>query len=342
MERRTGGRERGVRRRGVYRGDGSVRVHAYVSLEFAPILLGVYHPRILLVTTPNFTFNARFHPPDTPESRVGGYPDPTGRTDRIFRHHDHKFEWTVDEFKQWCTSIAEEWGYTVDVDGVGKAVEPDEWGREEKLGYASQVAKFTRIEGEEWRALRAREAREVAKRASQKTKHELLKTHQYNAHPQTRQPVSLDEIGEAIKSKMQDFRRAVVRLEELWFENEIAVMCGGWFEFLLAAVERHKDLELMTEEGGGRAEWEVELIGGLKEEPEPLWDQLEQDEWESEETVTESGTAEAREDPGIPPDWGVSWGAGEATAADTGQSGWGNGDGWGNVEARTGSSIGWS
>ena len=29
---------------------------------FAPVLLGAYHPRLLLMTTPSYTFNARFYP----------------------------------------------------------------------------------------------------------------------------------------------------------------------------------------------------------------------------------------------------------------------------------------
>ena len=58
------------------------------------MLFGVYHPKFVLVTTPSYTSSARF----TASARLVGYPDPTGRTDRIFRHHDHKFEWTREEF----------------------------------------------------------------------------------------------------------------------------------------------------------------------------------------------------------------------------------------------------
>ena len=58
-----------------------------------------------------------------------------------------KFEWTVEEFAQWCSAVAAEWGYTVEVGGVGKAREVDGWGRDDALGWASQTAAFTRIEG---------------------------------------------------------------------------------------------------------------------------------------------------------------------------------------------------
>ncbi|TFK49979.1 hypothetical protein OE88DRAFT_302403 [Heliocybe sulcata] len=313
----------------------------HILPDFAPVLLGVYHPRLLLVTTPNFTFNARFHPPDTPESRVGGYPDPTGRTDRIFRHHDHKFEWVVEEFTEWCASVADEWGYTVEVAGIGKAVEPDEWGRDEELGYASQVAKFKRIEGEPRQDARTKKAMKVVKRASKQTKHELIKTHRYDAHPQARHPLSLDEIGEAVKAKMQEFRQAVTRLEELWFENDIAVMCGGWLEFLIAAVDQHKDLKMMRKEGRGRAEWRVELLGGVHEEPEPFWGECEQDEWESEENAAEDGTVDDKSETGSVPGWGAPCGAGEDGPAESQESGWARGSGWGSTEAHGDSGTGW-
>ena len=110
------------------------------------MVLGVYHPYLLLITTPSYTFNARFTAPDAPRSARSGYLDPTKRTDRIFRHHDHKFEWTPEEFTAWCNAVGETWGYDVEVSGVGKAAGKDEWGRDEALGYASQVAAFKRHE----------------------------------------------------------------------------------------------------------------------------------------------------------------------------------------------------
>lgn len=301
---------------------------------FAPILLGVYHPRLLLVTTPNFTFNARFHPPDTPGSRVGGYPDPTGRTDRVFRHHDHKFEWTVSEFKEWCESVAGEWGYAVEVDGVGKAAEPDEWGRDEELGYATQVAKFMRVEDQESQDRRARKAEEVLEGGSKARMHELLKTHHYLPHPKARRPVPLNEIGDAVAAKMQSFGQTVIRLEELWWEQEISVMCGGWFEYLVAAVEQHKGLEIRKEEGAERSEWHVVLLGGVQTEakPESWWNEPEEDLFEDPEYETEeSAVEEARTErfSNSHAGWSVQ-DTNKESEADTWQSGWGSGwdSGW--------------
>ncbi|GAN02230.1 small RNA 2'-O-methyltransferase [Mucor ambiguus] len=74
---------------------------------FLDLTLGVYHPEILLVTTPNGEYNVNF--PDlkynTPES--------------IFRHDDHKFEWTRKEFKSWCEAGAKKYSYNTEYHGIG-------------------------------------------------------------------------------------------------------------------------------------------------------------------------------------------------------------------------------
>ena len=149
--------------------------------EFAPMLLGVYHPRLLLITTPSYTFNARFTAPDAPKSARNGYPDPTGRTSRIFRHSDHKFEWTVEEFTRWCEEAARQWSYEVEVSGVGSACEKDPWHRDESLGKASQVAVFRRVEGEDVARVREEKVRTdgILNRATMRGRHELLVTHQH-------------------------------------------------------------------------------------------------------------------------------------------------------------------
>ena len=51
---------------------------------FAPIILGHYRPRLLLLTTPNYAYNQRFSPPGKYSRK--GHPDPTGRTSRVFRY----------------------------------------------------------------------------------------------------------------------------------------------------------------------------------------------------------------------------------------------------------------
>lgn len=247
---------------------------------FAPMLLGVYHPRILLLTTPSYTFNARFTSPTAPPSARQGFRDPTGRTERIFRHDDHKFEWTVEEFTEWCEQAAQEWGYEVQRSDVGRATEVDEWGRDKELGGATLVAAFRRIDDPETQGVvnRERRGREVvdklgAEADTVEERHELLAVHLHEAHPRSQHPVSLEEIGDKIKSTMEGYREGFMRLEELWFEGDIAILCGGWIELLVRAAEEHDDLVLKRDciEGKcGRENWVVEIVGAVAA-PRMLW-----------------------------------------------------------------------
>ncbi|RPD74724.1 hypothetical protein L226DRAFT_534941 [Lentinus tigrinus ALCF2SS1-7] len=242
--------------------------------RFAPVILGAYRPRFLLITTPSYTFNARFTAPDAPPSARQGYPDPTGRTDRVFRHHDHKFEWTVDEFRAWCIAVAEEWGYeVVEFGGVGTAVEQDEWGRDEQLGYASQVAAFRRREGEEWDARRVRRWMEVEMTRKSMARgagetagtHHLLAAYQHPAHELSGRPQPLDVVGELVVSKMVRFRETSVSLNEIWFESEIERACGGWLDWLVRAIQIHEGLALHQTPLGSSTfnEWVIQLAPAL-------------------------------------------------------------------------------
>ncbi|KAI0326610.1 hypothetical protein GY45DRAFT_1310137 [Cubamyces sp. BRFM 1775] len=228
---------------------------------FAPTIFGAYHPRIVLLTTPSYTFNARFTAPDAPIAARSGWPDPTRRTSRIFRHYDHKFEWTVDEFAQWCHSVAEEWGYDVEIGGVGKAQEVDEWGRDEALGWASQVAAFRRREGPEWEERRARKVDElgILPRTTAQGEHQLLATHHHPPHEAARHPQPLDAVGELVVAKMVQFREASVPLRELWFDDAVAVACGGWVDWLICAIRQYDGLCLDKGASGYSEELVVRL-----------------------------------------------------------------------------------
>lgn len=232
------------------------------------MLLGVYHPEFFLVTTPSYTFNARFTSPDAPKSARRGYPDPTGRTDRIFRHSDHKFEWTLDEFTLWCEETAKEWGYNVQQRSIGRALEQDLWGRDEELQGATFVAVFRRLgdmdnKEREWKGRTL-----IQSLGLDGPPHEALAIHKHLPHASATEPKSLEDIAKKVKSKMEEYREGFMRVEELWFEQEIAVMCGGWIEMLVRAVEECPDLVLRNEVDGvkrGRDMWSVELIGGVND-----------------------------------------------------------------------------
>ncbi|KAG6830868.1 hypothetical protein H0H92_014233 [Tricholoma furcatifolium] len=242
---------------------------------FAPAILGVYHPQLFLVTTPSYTFNARFTAPMAPLSARKGYLDPTLRTDRIFRHSDHKFEWTVDEFKKWCEDTAEEWGYEVEISSIGRAVEKDVWGRDAELGGATSVALFRRCEmvGREQKGRAVLQALKL-----EAGPHELLANHHHQAHAKSEKPGSLHEISLMVKTKMEEFREGFLRIEELWFERDIAILCGGWIEMLVRAVEQSEFFTLKRdgeEMKGKRENWVVELVGAVIQ-PKGSWSKNEE------------------------------------------------------------------
>jgi 3' terminal RNA ribose 2'-O-methyltransferase Hen1 len=53
-------------------------------------------PKTVIITTPNSEYNVRF------ETLPAGQ----------FRHRDHRFEWTREQFQHWAESISERFGYT--------------------------------------------------------------------------------------------------------------------------------------------------------------------------------------------------------------------------------------
>ncbi|GAA5927085.1 hypothetical protein JCM3775_002442 [Rhodotorula graminis] len=107
------------------------------------LLFSVYKPRLVIITTPNHAFNPYFPapsslhwsdrptwsrsalpPPSSAEDHPSHlFPDPTGRTKRVFRDETHTLEWTPDEFRSWCAdalrSAGAERDYDVEYSGVG-------------------------------------------------------------------------------------------------------------------------------------------------------------------------------------------------------------------------------
>jgi 3' terminal RNA ribose 2'-O-methyltransferase Hen1 len=77
-------------------------------------------PGLVIVTTPNREYNQVF------ESLTAG----------TLRHPDHRFEWTRAEFASWAQGIADRFGYSVELAGVGP-VHSD-------FGQPSQMAIFSR------------------------------------------------------------------------------------------------------------------------------------------------------------------------------------------------------
>jgi 3' terminal RNA ribose 2'-O-methyltransferase Hen1 len=70
---------------------------------FERVLFEFARPRTVVVTTPNVEYNVRF------ETLPAGH----------FRHRDHRFEWTREQFRIWATAVAERFGYSVRFEPIG-------------------------------------------------------------------------------------------------------------------------------------------------------------------------------------------------------------------------------
>jgi 3' terminal RNA ribose 2'-O-methyltransferase Hen1 len=87
---------------------------------FERALFAYARPRMVIVTTPNVEYNARF------EHLPAG----------LFRHRDHRFEWTRAEFADWAAQVTERYGYQSEITGIG----PDD----AEVGQPTQMAVFGR------------------------------------------------------------------------------------------------------------------------------------------------------------------------------------------------------
>jgi hypothetical protein len=254
---------------------------------------------MLLLTTPCFDFNGRF---SAPGEENWGYADPTGRTSRIFRHADHKFEWTVDECVKWCRAAAEEWGYDVVIDGVGRSNTKDPWGRDgdgDTLR-ATQTAIFRRREGDDWATRRAEKYAEWASRGDLESQsHRLLVTHRYEAHDGAQGPAPREDIAAAIKSTIQDIGSSQVTIFEIWREDVVSTICGGWLEVLLDVLDKDDDFHLHRE-GKNADDWKIELPGVELQAKNPWESPSKHDAWgecsESAESADSSETYDEEEE----------------------------------------------
>lgn len=79
-------------------------------------------PATVVVTTPNVEYNRMWASL------------PAGQ----FRHRDHRFEWTRDEFQSWAGQVAVQYGYQVRFEGIGPVAD--------EVGSPTQMAVFTLLD----------------------------------------------------------------------------------------------------------------------------------------------------------------------------------------------------
>ena len=71
--------------------------------SFERVVFECARPDTIVLTTPNREYNVVW-----PNLAAGA-----------FRHDDHRFEWTRQEFQTWAKGLAEKFGYTVEFQSVG-------------------------------------------------------------------------------------------------------------------------------------------------------------------------------------------------------------------------------
>lgn len=70
---------------------------------FERVLFEFAKPKTVVITTPNAEYNVKFETL------------PAGK----FRHKDHRFEWTREQFQSWAKGVAQRFGYTVQFSPIG-------------------------------------------------------------------------------------------------------------------------------------------------------------------------------------------------------------------------------
>ena len=85
---------------------------------FANAVFGLARPKLVVLTTPNAEYNAK-------------YP---GLAEDNLRHDDHRFEWTRAQFRAWATETAQTYGYRITFEDIGEA--------EPELGAPTQMGVF--------------------------------------------------------------------------------------------------------------------------------------------------------------------------------------------------------
>lgn len=87
---------------------------------FERVVFEFAKPNYVVLTTPNFEWNATFDKESSGD----------------LRHDDHRFEWTRAEFRLWCESVCEKHKYRVEISGMGE--------EHPEFGCPSQMGVFTR------------------------------------------------------------------------------------------------------------------------------------------------------------------------------------------------------
>lgn len=199
------------------------------------------------LTCQNFDFNSKFPDHDALHNDCGkrGFADPTGRTDRVFRHSDHKCEMTAAEFENWAIAAAGDWGYHVEIGGVGisnkPSYYPEKEGQSAKPVYATHTAIFRLDTGV---ALRSPRSMRTVELPFMRGANEAAHPHRLAAkyiHPVTAEkapgaPLSPQQVSAVVKEAFSGISVPQISLAEAWGLPGIAAACGGSQRHLVACL----------------------------------------------------------------------------------------------------------
>lgn len=271
-----------------------------VLKKFAPIVLGKYDARIVVVTTPNYDFNRYFPSADAKNGEEDKHrvPDPTGRTDRFFRDDDHKFEWTQAEFQAWARQAADEHGFDVEFSGCGSysnyfggysmvssdqparpkpAPRPDAPADPDSF-FATQCAVFRRQFGHDAerspRSPRPFVLPFLSASGHRLSPQRLYASHDHRAHPRAGKPRSASTIRKTLEGILDEWRQKEAALGTLWNASAgLREHAGGEVVRVVEAVVLAKDADPKTrwsvEVREGRGVDAVWLVWDRDIEPEP-------------------------------------------------------------------------
>ncbi|KAG7571116.1 hypothetical protein FFLO_00941 [Filobasidium floriforme] len=238
---------------------------------FPQMIFGTFRPKVVLITTPNFEFNSKFprsHTPDGCHGPSKGFLDPTGRTERVFRHSDHKLEMTEQEFRDWCES-AEEWGYTVETGGIGLSNQPSYHDDDPSRPiYATHTAIFRHTGGAPHRSPRSVRSVRLpfmpasgeeyhAHRLAVRHVHEPRGAGEVYKKTWDPSPESDETIRGIVRDLLRRWREGEVTLEEVWATDSVSSACVGSKRTLVRALGGLGNCPGSTGVIGDQPEWEL-------------------------------------------------------------------------------------
>lgn len=165
----------------------------------------------------------------------------------MISHSDHKVEMTSAEFREWATSAAADWGYRVDISGVGISSSPSYYPSDHITPgapiYASNVAIFrfgSGIPARSPRSVRSTDLPWLSKESNHP--HKLVGRFE---HPATmgsaNKPKRVGETRETVRRVMQAWGTPEVSMAELWGDRGVAEAAGGSKRYLVSVLGGYGD-----------------------------------------------------------------------------------------------------